>query len=309
MSEVPASVWHYTDAAGLVSMIKSGKLWATSAAMMNDREEITIGRKLLADEVGRRGEAITARQLRYLQDFGVLQDRPLENVFLLCASEAPDSLSLWRSYGAGGSADYAIELDTSVDLYAVIQTGTGRPKEPPNIFDVDGSWIAGDLWRKAIYVPGGPDDASAASLLDKILSEIERITHGEPQRVALLPYLVGKPNPTMRFKHHGFIDEREVRSIWVTYDWDRYVKYRAGRFGVTPYIEVATSAVQLPTEAKPWSKLRQLGPDDPRGLLPIKSITVGPIQSQAHSEQALRGLLRLHGYDDVPVMSSQTPYR
>ncbi len=49
-----AVVWHYTDARGLIEIIKSGKLRATNAFYLNDSMEVNHGRSLIADEVSKK---------------------------------------------------------------------------------------------------------------------------------------------------------------------------------------------------------------------------------------------------------------
>lgn len=41
--EIPAVVYHYTDAAGLLGIIEAQKFWATEMTLLNDPEEYVIG--------------------------------------------------------------------------------------------------------------------------------------------------------------------------------------------------------------------------------------------------------------------------
>src|SRR5690349_17642809 len=43
------TLWHYTTAAGLLAILKSDRLWASSAAMLNDSSEIEYGISLLQE--------------------------------------------------------------------------------------------------------------------------------------------------------------------------------------------------------------------------------------------------------------------
>lgn len=98
-------IYHYTDPAGMLGIITGRVLWATEASGMNDLAEIRQGwefiRKWLATQS---------------QDDDVLSDMrdvaragpeemwygtapSVDNVFVLCATQAGDDANQWRLYG------------------------------------------------------------------------------------------------------------------------------------------------------------------------------------------------------------------
>jgi hypothetical protein len=105
--------WHYTTAAGLLDILRRDRLWASSAAFMNDADEIRTGKRALQDAVAARQPPLEDWQLNQLRLLGGMTDGQPDKVFLLSASTDGDALTLWRSYGQGTEAEYALELDPS----------------------------------------------------------------------------------------------------------------------------------------------------------------------------------------------------
>lgn len=75
---------------------------------MNDREEITTGREALMRSIERHEPPLEQWQVSQLGMFGVTDSGRPHEVFLLCAAQRGDALTLWRSYGAGSEAEYSI---------------------------------------------------------------------------------------------------------------------------------------------------------------------------------------------------------
>src|SRR3954453_11953836 len=47
----PGVVWHYTDGSGLLSILRHDVLWATSAAFLNDKNEVALGGQRMAERI------------------------------------------------------------------------------------------------------------------------------------------------------------------------------------------------------------------------------------------------------------------
>ncbi len=94
------------------------------------------------------------------------------------------------------------------------------------------------------------------------------------------------------FKHIGFKEEQEWRLVlqMLVKNPDlEIVKFRDGRFGRTPYIEVP------------------LGLGGPAS--PLRRIVVGPSQNKEQSVHSLKTELAKAGIQDVEVVPSKIPYR
>lgn len=106
----PRLLYHYTDAAGLLGMLKSQRLWATNSRFMNDPTETEYAAQLVT--------AITwdlqqdYPSTLFLEVSKAIQDLLKAYVdygeqYLACFCENGDLLSQWRGYGATGGG-YAL---------------------------------------------------------------------------------------------------------------------------------------------------------------------------------------------------------
>lgn len=286
---------------------------------MNDRDEIRAGRAALQESLKVREPELEDWQRRELKKMGISRDGTPRQVFLLSAALDGDLLTLWRSYGNGTEAEYAIDLEPNVPLWPVQQNDAeAHPAPPPPnwykdaeeldengqpfwAYNPDEPHIDRSNWGSVSYL----DNSSSAAIteLDRLIAKLERPDETSEYRVPFSSYLLGL-DPTVFFKQPGFSDEREVRATWQVQPWWRFVLYRAGRFGVTPYIEVAA-----PNEAvKEGRRLNGLRQNDV-GRLPIRSICIGPTRAADDAEHSLRAFLDAHGYGKVKILRSSTPYR
>lgn len=291
-------VWHYTNAQGLLGILQSDQLWATSTRMLNDGREIAHGLDLLGNEAMRYLEDnsdLSPIQRAYISDcVGESYTAMLaSDIYAICASLESDSLSQWRAYA--GSGGYAIGLDPNVVL-TIVTEHTGR------YFDVLENRTTG--WRVVLY---GDDDITdhARSVFDFLASTAPApdAKRGSDQwnslvRSGLFPLNLTAP----WIKHPGFADEREVRWAFTGEQATQIAgatHLRTNNLGIVPYLRVTANV-------------------DPSGMsvsssvsraLPIREIMVGPCP---YPEAAIRGLgsaLKITGYHDVDITLSEVPYR
>ncbi|MBH3972680.1 DUF2971 domain-containing protein [Pseudomonas aeruginosa] len=108
------SLFHYTDANALLSIINNQQLWLTDVRFLNDSEEALDGAKHIVSAIHKledNNDAAHVKAKRKLEDFSpsnVLSDFDDMQMFVTSFSRACDNLSQWRSYGL-----YAIEFDES----------------------------------------------------------------------------------------------------------------------------------------------------------------------------------------------------
>lgn len=301
-------------------MLTTHRLWATSAAYMNDRDEIRIGRKALLRALDERQPPLERWQHEQLAGLGVTKTPNAHEVFLLCASTKGDSLTLWRSYGVGSEAEYSVDLDPSVPLRPVLQSDAlAHPAPAPegwyeaaeetsdegetfSAYNPDDAYSYGGEWAEVEYL--SETSTAVKREVDSLLRELKEPPPGNHIMPFLLDYLAG-PDPTVRFKDPGFEDEAEVRNTWTVHPWWRVVLYRPGRFGVTPYIEVAASD-GAPTS---WAFGRNILQPSDISPLPIRTIRIGPTRAAEDAKSSLRALLDANGYSRVKIEVSATPYR
>jgi hypothetical protein len=282
---------------------------------MNDSSELLTGQRALSDLFEKRRPGLADWQVRQILFTGISRTADVHGNFLLCAASAPDLLTVWRNYG-GDEIAYAVGLDATTPLVPIEQVvGDDNPHPPPGYYDDDvtdlggGEYvshspdevrIAGGNWRKVDYI-AGPTDAVVEREFDDLLLDLVEPPAGEtrvPWKL-LMASLAG--SPTNFWKDRGFEDEREVRSAWNVAPRWKFIKYRAHRFGLVPFIEVGAS------ESSAHDGYVRI--DDKIDRLPIREVMIGPTPYVEQAKMALRGLLDDAGYGDVDVHHSVTPFR
>lgn len=320
-------VWHYTDAAGLLSILRTDTVWATSSEFLNDRGEVQLGQQLAEERMQERArrepDSIYGRLGALLREDNKQGTRPERDgvgalFFVLSASSSSDSLAMWRNYGGAGES-YAIGLDPAQPLRVL-----GEPADGGAALGAGGR-LRRKPWRAVHY-----DRPSQLSLIDHVLDDradtVEQLRQAAgdvtgpgdvdnlrqllpPDRRDDLERMFGDlEDVLLLIKHPGFVDEDEVRAsyvLWLQGDRGRtmhalrnVVEYRASRYGLAPY-------------------LRLTGPgDDPQALLsarscplPIRAVTVSPSAHGGAAEQSVRDLLAASGRAEVPVTRSGIPFR
>jgi hypothetical protein len=150
----PEELWHYTDANGLIGILKSGQIWATQISCLNDTLEqhhfgelihvaVKARRKQPVDPLVEPLFRIADEQLNTLDSTAVGQ-------FVACFSEAEDDLNQWRGYG-GGECGYAIGFR----LQNILDAIKGRPSSfllPMGYADNIHNFIVADVIRCAEFI-------------------------------------------------------------------------------------------------------------------------------------------------------------
>lgn len=101
----PPVLFHYTDLRGLIGILTEGKIRATMADLLNDRDEVGLGYRIIDKILAEDDEMqmVASDLRRHLED---------DKWFVSCFSEVEDDLSMWRWYGAGQG--YAVGFDSEV---------------------------------------------------------------------------------------------------------------------------------------------------------------------------------------------------
>lgn len=285
---------------------------------MNDRDEIRAGREALWRAIDDHKPPLEEWHLEQLSRIGVTRSANPHDLFLLCAAVEGDALTLWRGYGAGSEAEYAIDLDPNVALLPVQQSDAAKHPEPAppgwgadaidytdegvpfTTYAPDHAYSYGGVWGNVEYLH--PTSTAAEKEVSRVLKTLRKPPEGKRTVPFIWGYLAG-PDPTSNFKHPSFSDEREVRATWTVQPNWRFVLYRPGRFGITPYIEVGAFH---PGDVDAQAAL--IRPDQ-IGRLPIRSIRIGPTRAAGDAEKSLRALLDRFGYGNVEIELSNVPYR
>lgn len=264
ITEDPAEViYHYTDMRALTGMLTSGRIWATHVSRLNDAMEYEIGLSFVTQFIS----ANSQRPSNALVDKVISRLRYVDT-FIACYSAAANLLSQWRAYPGTGTG-YCIGFKTS-------EIATIDDRMP--------------LLEKVIY-----SEAIAESILSRLLSRVDEFLNDQDFGEVEVGYLMGMLEGTFNnvacvIKHPGFEEEAEYRQIYQPSNstLSLETKYRIGRFGLTPYIEIGFLQ---------------------KGKLPIESIMIGPCRDPDSEERSLKMMLSQYGYGDVEVLKSGIPLR
>jgi hypothetical protein len=273
-------LYHYTTGNGLIEIIRSGELWSTQVACLNDSLELLYPSKLLNDKVRAKSASAISAEVDFLLkqiDHGIADPAiDTEGWFVACFSEDGDDLSQWRAYG-GGEGGYAIEFDS--EYIRLLQNPTmvlGKVEYNAERQDL----FIENLLNNCImfYLDGLRKRRSPSS--EQWTSE----------------FLLCWSNLAMVFapfiKHPKFNGEREWRLVYhLDDDGIRRKRYLQRRSMMTQHVP-----------------LRLKLHEDGTPCLPLTGIVVGPSRHKEISKISVNDLLRTHGYPPCARLT-EIPYR
>lgn len=309
--QLDGTVWHYTTGAGLAGLVEGRVLWASAMAFMNDVDEVHTGlevfKKLLATDPSAVDERIRGDFDAMVRD--ALTIDPYRR-YIACASQQPDSLTMWRNYTA--EVGYAVALDGTKPFLMrrqrqftesmIAALGIHDDNSKQRLRDDSDAGSPEFAWTPVVYKPEAQHKAAWALLHDIEAAAVARLEgrHIEKHELyAMLDAAMAVPT----FKNPAFEDEAETRIVCnAGAHVDRmYLKHRPGKYGMIPYVELG-----LPID--PRQELVD-GPEQ-MGELPIKGVIIGPTRYQDAACMGVRALLRSHGYNEsIPVIASRIPFR
>lgn len=299
-------VWHYSDAAGLLSILSTGTLWATSSHFLNDAGEVGLGVQLLEAELRGRagsGDAFYAQIGQLLDETGWQEQGPSPSMFfILSAAQHHDLLAMWRNYGGAGES-YAVGLDPAAPLAVLTDEpvtqasarARQRPWEPVRYSTQDQHRLVDAVYDNLpAEAEWAHEQAGRGARWTEIMDGLGELLDDMEQALALI-------------KHIGFADERETRHCTVVYRGpDRelplpagMVRYRPSRFGLAPYVVLTGCGEQ----AAPGGVVTARGP------LPIRAVAISPSPNGLAAEESLTEVLLANGYGAAQVLRSAIPFR
>lgn len=111
--EPPEPLCHYTNQHGLLGIISTGEIWATSVNNLNDRKEFEYAKELaeslISSRIEKESDEVKKRHLGYLRNAAVNAGI---NICVSSWSSRVDDLSQWRAYSGIGTG-YSIDLKGS----------------------------------------------------------------------------------------------------------------------------------------------------------------------------------------------------
>ena len=276
-------VWHYTTGDGLLGILKTGQIFSTQLACLNDQTELNYGIDLfrstllnLRNERPELRDADTELIFRHAEESALLDVVPESPFYVACFSRHDDDLSQWRAYGSGENG-YAIGFYTEhLKLPNLIfgKVNYLRELHEQLMREIAVEFI--NFFKAGIV--------NRRSLTTEIwLSEF----------LPAWEVALGRVSPMM--KHQAFRQEKEFRCI------RRFKRYEG-------------NLVELRQKGTLLARHLPLGfrSPNPAGVrkLPISHVIVGPCRHPKVSKASVEALLRKEGYgDQVAVCDSRVPFQ
>jgi hypothetical protein len=291
-------VWHYTDAAGLIGILSSHRLWATHSSYLNDSTEYEYGLRVIRDALA--DMTPDASPFVYDRVTSIVGTHDPEaallgGVYVISASSDGDLLNQWAHYAKGAGYAVGLKCDTLLVPYVLGDPELpGRPQLEPPIWRN----FVRPAWRRVIYKPAEQKDL-ARRLLTRIVDEWTRWEENIDRGDYLFHKRLTQETTSLltitapHFKHPAFSPEQEVRYVATTLeDSPPIERYRAVASGIVRYIAVGASAADIA----------------PNAILPIQKVVCGPLMAEPAGVVAVQRLLQAQGYP-YEVEKSGVPFR
>lgn len=277
-------LYHYTSATGLVEILRSQKLWLTSAFHMNDPKELTFALDIVAELLSEQHDSDENTD-KLVKSFCSVFSRTLQpsdiTFWVACFSKNGDELGQWRAYGDDGKG-FAIGLsaklfrgDSIVPIAGAIHT------ESVNYDEKRARRVIASKIAKTLSIL--KDNAKRPIVADLHSVATLSASLSIPLRIVLLFEAIG-------IKHSAYKHEAEVRLI-----------HSANKKIVAPHVQtrVRGSTLVSYTEAK-------FPVQDPGNIV---EIVVGPC-AHRDAESAIEALLTsVNLAGSVKIRRSNIPYR
>jgi hypothetical protein len=97
-------LFHYTNEAGLIGILRTRALWASDARRLNDKMEITYAEKLIRETLDSEIPNVPPEFRRWLGAFKFVVDAVAsrQRMFVASFCERGDHLGQWRGYAGAG---------------------------------------------------------------------------------------------------------------------------------------------------------------------------------------------------------------
>ncbi|NNC17377.1 DUF2971 domain-containing protein [Corallococcus exiguus] len=284
----PITLYHYTDARGLLGILDTKHFWFSQAGFLNDSTELTHADSIIRSALNRRLEFTKSLAAREMLTAALNSVDPFSTYsagsFIACFCENGDLLSQWRGYGSSGGG-FALGFE-SKQLERNLEASVGS--------------TAGTGIFKVVYDPAKQD----SYVKDTIEAFCQLVEHWEqtggapPQNklldVARFGLETALADPYFRFKHPGFEEEQEWRLIVFRELTHPDLKFRPSGTRIVPFFDVD---MRRP-------------PGDGPPLLPLTHVVCGPTQTQAVAAQAIQSRIeREYPKGSIKISSSSVPFR
>jgi len=283
--EDPGILYHYTDARGVMGILKDGALYATDLAYLNDSRELRYGAKLAGKLLQESGDEPLTHLLRdHLKDVTNFNAPDATRFASASFCAEGDLLNQWRGYG--GSGGFALGFDRSA-LEKLAEKN--RYKLFPVVYRKK---FQRELLSKVI--------ATAAKDFDQF-SDKRNVALGDEEYARIFDAM-------NKFQGQHYLNLHLLcavfkASVWKEeHEWRLLPMLQAGF--TTQNLKIRDSTVGL----TPFVSLNLCDADE---SLPLSQVVIGPSRHPRLQVQAMQVLLRssVHVTHDVDVTLSRVPLR
>ena len=286
----PATLYHYTDARGLLGIVESRALWATDFRYLNEGKELLYPYEPLLHELEDYEFPLLAAVKSRLDQIcmGRTAD-PTGGVFVACLSAARDEPGQWARLGGQGGG-FALRLDVEILTTTALYPATSergrlrmRLRTGPREIGYGDEWRDLEIERLAGTLADGSGRAPSSDIVPRELA------------ASLLDDLA-------LIKHDSFGVEQEWRLV--VHAMERTLLRQDGQ--TTAEAVTATADVRLRATAAGG-----LAPYVPIAFEPqvLVEVIVGPTAMPELQQASVEKLLAYSGFGHVSVTGSQIPYR
>jgi hypothetical protein len=278
---IPNIIYHYTDGAGFLGILQTGKLWLHDVFSLNDPSELNHGISLLSQIMTKevRSHATSPEALQFIKDFKTIRKaHEAARFFVCCFSKCKDDLAQWRAYADNGRG-YALGFDSKTLTKAFANWVPPECQTFSVTYNDEKLRQLDNRLAKEVFSFIYPSKGQN-------LSDTAIYTYMWWLREYLLEAAIGL---SLYFKHEGYANEREYRflRICTRYDPLASAKTRQRHYVLSRYLEFD------------WQN---------DGDKILKEIVVGPAGGTKTKRFATECLREFYGNRNVIVSRSKIPY-
>lgn len=298
---VRGTVYHYTSAEGFRGIVANSEIWLTNTAFVNDTTECRMFWDLKKEDVFGTGPFQNRLVEAYWDDWAEIRCKQRDSTYYIASfSSRENQLQQYRAYGGFCIGFEATALQArGFDLYRCVYT-TKQINEWIRKKSESERWT--DVCERDAK-NAARDLMNAASI--KYKSEHYRREY-EVRLFCKSQHVWERwPKTPLMYEREPPIHSRDHMVYRIPVLYVKFFTAIEEAKGDLPWAECT------PTETGREMKDRRLKEEDraSRGLLPITKIWIGPMAHQDEAKLACEIMLQEKGYENVPVIASDIPYR
>lgn len=273
------TLYHYTNAEGLKSILSEGNIWGTHYKYTNDKTEINYSFELIIESLNKhlkkekdpRKKELLKKYLKIQQSINESKEKvEFHDIFVASFSEEKDLLSQWRGYGYNGYG-YSI----GIDLFRTSRKKVGLPLDPVRINKLH---LIKLIYQKTMQMKIIDD------YIETFIGHLIEDNSNRDSETFMGAILLIFPLIACLLKNPHFKEEKEWRLIYIpsrntSNNGNIEIDYRVKDNVVIPYVKM------------------DITQEIPEHIIPIKDILIGPKLDEIKVKIGLEMLLKDYRYD------------